>query len=80
MKTTLPNHWLQGTAFQKFQDMILNMDEINLRKCMDNNKADEQLVNKLMHHRSVLTTNDVNKIELDHGQWEEGQTDEWTTV
>jgi hypothetical protein len=56
------------------------MDEINLRKCMDNNKADEQLANKLMHHRSVLTTNDVNKIELDHGQWEEGQTDEWTTV
>jgi hypothetical protein len=47
---------------------------------MDNNKADEQLVNKLMHHRSVLTTNDVNKIELDHGQWGEGQTDEWTTV
>jgi hypothetical protein len=49
-------------------------------KCMDDNKADEQLANKLTHHRSVLSTNDVNETELDHEQQEEGQTDEWIIV
>jgi hypothetical protein len=68
---------LQEAAFRKFWDRILNVTDSNLKKCIDDNRADEQLAGKLTHHRSVLDTNDTNMTKLGCVQQKEGQMDEW---
>jgi hypothetical protein len=78
---------LQGAAFRKFRDTILNVNERDLKELLEMNLSDEHLANKVSHHRSVLGTNDetnngdgkrrTDDLNVDHRSEE---ADGWTMV
>ena len=78
---------LQGAAFRKFRDTILNVNERDLKELLEMNLSDEHLANKVSHHRSVLGTNDetndgdgkrrTDDLNVDHRSEE---ADGWTVV
>ena len=49
---------LQGAAFIKFRNRILNVNEDDLKQQQMLNLTDERLSKLSSHHRSVLDTND----------------------
>ena len=49
---------LQGAAFLKFWNRILNVNEDDLKQQQMLNLADERLSKLSSHHRSVLDSND----------------------